>query len=629
MLKETLKANESVKANEAELIALREHFAGCFTKEGAFDIKTFAARIRGQVAVAEEGYQLDFLGRNYARLLANEETETVIVPDEAHNVRPENAKSQNVYISGDNLDALKHLLKSYEREVKCIYIDPPYNTGSDGFVYNDNFKFKPEDLARKLSITDEEAKKLLDFVGRGSASHSAWLMFMYPRLQLAKSLLRDDGVIFISIDDNEQANLKLLCDDVFGEQNFIGNILWESTTQPDNIGGARFNFQKKAEYIALYARRRDCVGPFVLESQIGEKKYPHEGKFGKCRFEVIERSYEGAYARDTMRFDILGQPPRPGKQWQIGLELARQLESEGKLEVVDGVVKRAVYPEDEIDEKSYKPFWSIFPAKEVGTSLQGKALLKEYLGPIGFDTVKPVALMKKCFSYLDKSGVFVDFFSGSGTTAESVMTANLADSGSRRYIMVQIADECCKGSTAEQAGYKTIDEIGRARIQKAAEKIAKENPLLAKTLDLGFKHFTLAKPSGEVLEKIEQFDPKASELATQNMLDEFGVGTVLATWLNHDGYGLTKAAEEVDLEGYKAYRCGKHLYLVHPLDLNHPSKKVVKALLEKYENEKDFTPDKIVLFGYSFGWKELEELDTNLRKLKVTRNITADIDTRY
>ena len=625
MLKDTMKRNEAASANADALAVLRENFAGCFMKEGAFDLKAFAARIRDKVSVTEEGYQLDFLGKNYARLLANEETETVIVPDEAHNAKPENAKSQNVYISGDNLDALKHLLKSYEREVKCIYIDPPYNTGSDGFVYNDNFKFKPDELARKLSIADEEAKKLLDFVGRGSASHSAWLMFMYPRLQLAKSLLRDDGVIFISIDDNEQANLKLLCDDIFGEQNFIGNIIWESTTQPDNIGGARFNFQKKAEYISLYARRRDSIGPFVLESLSGEKKYPHEGKFGKCRFEVIERAYEGAYARDTMRFDILGQPPRPGKQWQIGQELARQLESDGKLEIVDGIVKRAVYPEDEIDEKSYKPFWSIFPAKEVGTSLQGKALLKEYLGPIGFDTVKPVELMKKCFGYLDKSGVFVDFFSGSGTTAESVMRQNVDDAGTRRFIMVQIDEACRKGSTAEQAGYKTIDEIGRARIKKAAEKIAKENPLLAQTLDLGFKHFTLATPSGEVLDKIESFDPNDSALATQDMLNEFGVGTVLATWLNHDGYGLTREAEKVDLAGYEAYRCGHHLYLVNA---NFCAKNV-KALLEKYETDKAFTPDKIVIFGYSFGWKELEELDTNLKKLKATRNISADIDIRY
>ena len=205
------------------------------------------------------------------------------------------------------------------------------------------------------------------------------------------------------------------------------------------------------------------------------------------------------------------------------------------------------------------------------------------------------------------------------------MRTNVDDAGTRRFIMVQIDDACRKGSTAEQAGYKTIDEIGRARIEKAAEKIAKENPLLAQTLDLGFKHFTLAKPSGEVLDKIESFDPKASMLATQDMLNEFGVGTVLATWLNHDGYGLTREAEKIDLAGYEAYRCGHHLYLVNA---NFCAKNV-KALLERYETDREFTPDKIVLFGYSFGWKELEELDTNLKKLKTTRNISADIDIRY
>ena len=148
---------------------------------------------------------------------------------------------------------------------------------------------------------------------------------------------------------------------------------------------------------------------------------------------------------------------------------------------------------------------------------------------------------------------------------------------------------------------------------------------MAQNQDLGFKHFTLAKPSGEVLEKIEEFDPKESVLATQDMLNEFGVGTVLATWMNHDGYGLTREAEKIDFGGYEAYRCDHHLYLVNA---NFGAKNV-KALLEKYETDDKFTPDKIVLFGYSFGWKELEELETNLKKLKMTRNITAELDIRY
>lgn len=164
------------------------------------------------------------MGKNYARLLSSIDTTTVIVPDEQHNALPENADSQNIYISGDNLDGLKHLLKSYAAAIKCIYIDPPYNTGTDGFVYNDNFSFTVEELSMKLSINETQAEKILDLTQRGSASHSAWLTFMACRLQLARDLLTDDGVIFISIDDNEQANLKLLCDSIFGEENFMGCI---------------------------------------------------------------------------------------------------------------------------------------------------------------------------------------------------------------------------------------------------------------------------------------------------------------------------------------------------------------------------------------------------------------------
>ena len=209
MIKDIMTANESVTPNTKELAVLREHFPACFSADGSFDLERFKEYLSDKVAVTNEGYELRFLGKNYARLLASLDTTTVIVPDEAHNSQPENANSQNIYISGDNLDGLKHLLKSYAKKVKCVYIDPPYNTGSDGFVYNDRFNYTAEDLADKLSISEEQAKRILDLTKRGSASHSAWLMFMYPRLLLARDLLSNDGVIFISIDDNEQSDLKL------------------------------------------------------------------------------------------------------------------------------------------------------------------------------------------------------------------------------------------------------------------------------------------------------------------------------------------------------------------------------------------------------------------------------------
>ena len=211
MIKDILNFNESMKPNTREIEVLRENFPACFKSDGSFDLERFKEYLNDKVTVKNEGYELKFLGKNYARLLASVDSTTVIVPDEEHNNKPENKNSENIYISGDNLDGLKHLLKSYAGQVKCIYIDPPYNTGSDGFVYNDNFNFTVDELAEKLSIDDEQAQRILDLTKRGSASHSAWLMFMYPRLLLARDLLTDDGVIFISIDDNEVDNLKKIC----------------------------------------------------------------------------------------------------------------------------------------------------------------------------------------------------------------------------------------------------------------------------------------------------------------------------------------------------------------------------------------------------------------------------------
>lgn len=640
MLKDTLKRNETATANADALAVLRENFAGCFTKEGAFDLKAFAARIRDEVSVTEEGYQLDFLGKNYARLLANEETETVIVPDESHNSKPENAKSQNVYISGDNLDALKHLLKSYEHEVKCIYIDPPYNTGSDGFVYNDNFKFKPDELARKLSITDEEAKKLLDFVGRGSASHSAWLTFMYPRLQLAKSLLRDDGVIFISIDDNEQANLKLLCDNVFREDNFLAMLARRTKS---GGGSASDAFAVENDYVLVYARNAQAIADLTIPFDDEYlKRYKEQDSKGRYFWDTMERS-----STKTTPYTITAPDGKTlyGKWFRSEKTFKEDLES-GEVRFL----------------KKKDGDWSVQFKQRMASGKKMRSLISEdmqldllrdefksysddldVLGITGvFSYPKTVFLIKYLLQVVKGGGTIVDFFSGSGTTAEAVMQLNYERQTREglRYIVVQLPEDLmetvkhsqgdtkaiCENAIAflKAVGRKTtLDQIGIERIVRAGERIRQKAGLFDQ--DLGFKHFTLAKPSGEVLEKIEQFDPKASMLATQDMLKEFGVGTVLATWLNHDGYGLTREAEEVDLAGYEAYLCGHHLYLVNA---NFGAKNV-KALLEKYETDKAFTPDKIVLFGYSFAWKELEELDTNLKKLKTTHNITADIDIRY
>lgn len=231
MIKKQLENNENVKPNTKLLNQLKENFPDFFDKDNNFMLDKFKNVLKSdEINITKEGYELNFLGKSYARFQTSTETETIISPLTDHNNDDENKDSENLYIIGDNLDALKHLLKSYSRKVKCIYIDPPYNTGSDGFVYPDNFKFDSTTLSNKMGIDEEEAERIIDM--RGKSTHSAWLTFMYPRLILARELLSDDGVIFISIDDNEQANLKLICDEIFGEENFISTLKWKKKRQP-------------------------------------------------------------------------------------------------------------------------------------------------------------------------------------------------------------------------------------------------------------------------------------------------------------------------------------------------------------------------------------------------------------
>lgn len=246
--------NAHAEAGQKELEVLRKFFPQCFHAEGEFDIEAFKASLPGGTTITDETSGFNWLGKNYARMLTNMDTTTLIRPDEEHNAKPENKDSQNVYISGDNLDALQHLVKSYSGKVKVIYIDPPYNTGSDGFVYNDKFNFAADDLAKRLDVSPERAERILSMTRRGSASHAAWLTFILPRLSFARDLLTDDGVIFISIDDNEQANLKRLCDEVFGEENFIGNIVRPTgqTTGQDS-GGLGSSF----DYILVYSKNEE------------------------------------------------------------------------------------------------------------------------------------------------------------------------------------------------------------------------------------------------------------------------------------------------------------------------------------------------------------------------------------
>lgn len=631
MIKQIIENNAEVKPNSKKLEALKEYFAGCFTAEGAFDIERFKDMMKDEVNISNEGYSLDFLGKDYANLIASIDTTTVIEPDLEHNAKPENKDSENIYISGDNLDALKHLLKSYAGKVKCIYIDPPYNTGSDGFVYNDNFRFTPEELEKKLSIDEDEAKRILDLASRGSSTHSAWLMFMSPRLQLARELLSKDGVIFISIDDNEQADLKLLCDYVLGEDNFVAQFIWISKT-----GGGSDNNEVVAdhEYVLCYSRnsgQENAISKMLLESE--ELNLTDE--YGAYRL-GRELNKWGANSRredrPTMFFPIPG--PNGEDVYPIRNDNSEGCWRWGKKAMFDAVnnhnveySKREngtfiVYEKIRTTNPRTKPYRTFL--KECGTTAEGTKQIKALFGTKVFDYPKPVELVRNLLRMGSEDGdIVVDFFGGSSTTAQAVMELNNSEDVSRRYILIQLPEKPKDGSEAQKAGYRTIDEIGQERIKRAAAKIKAENPLFAG--DLGFKHYTLKDVPENVLDKIIEFDPNTSGFAN-NLLEMFGRETVLETWKVRDGYGMNAKMEEVTLADYTAYQCGDHLYLTD----EGMSDDAITALVDKYGEQSDWGPHYVVLFGYSFNFGATDALKKNLPLLNEgEKQIKINIDIRY
>ncbi len=325
------------------------------------------------------------------------------------------AKPTNILIEGDNYHALSVLNYTHAGKIDVIYIDPPYNTGNKDFKYNDVWIDK-EDTYR----------------------HSKWLSFMYKRLKLAKPLLKEGGVIFISIDDNEFAQLKLICNEIFGEQNFVGTVTWEKRTKAQNTETAREMFQSKTEYVLVYKNEIDKI-KFTLEVS-GEKIYDLQDDRGLYRLKLVEEmSASGMRGRPTMIFPIEGISPRDGYQWKVGAEQVKNYKDKDDIEAIDGRVYFKVRPQDESQQK-FLPFWSHFFDKDTyGTAETGKAELKRLFDGdhMGFETVKPINLIKKLLFHVNrgKNEIILDFFSGSGTTGHAILDLNDNDNGNRSFIL--------------------------------------------------------------------------------------------------------------------------------------------------------------------------------------------------
>lgn len=683
MIKDIISANESVVPNGNEINILKKHFPSCFKSDGSFDMERFSEYLKDKVEISHEGYELKFLGKSYAKLLASLDTETVIVPDEEHNSRTENINSENVYISGDNLDGLKHLLKSYAGEVKCIYIDPPYNTGTDGFVYFDSFNFTVDYLVEKLSVDEDEAQRILDLTSRGSATHSAWLMFMYPRLQLARDLLSDQGVIFISIDDNEYSNLKLICDGVFGEDNFIASIIVQSNKR----GQTYKQIAKTHEYLLVYVNNADVVLNELRKGEGAFNKSDAIGEFEERELRNRNPKY-GRFNRPNLYYPIYANPNKVDECGYCPVSLIKDdkftveilpLNSEGEESCWRWGTKKFVRFTDSSDSMKsdvvaklkttgefgcYEKYRKgTFKAKTIwyeddfvgdltdeGDDIweetgviteQGSKELGVYEMSDAFDFPKPTYLIQKLMQIGGtEDSLFVDFFSGSATSTEAVWRLNVSDGGHRKIIAIQLPEDldsklALAGKTDkpkikkiidfldENAYPHTLDYVGIERLKRAAIKIKVDHP--DTDINLGFKHYILSNVNENTLDRMEKFDGSGF-VTDATLYNSFGAQTILTTWLIHDGYGFNNALQMIDLAGYTAYWCENHLYLIEP-DM---TEEAIKTLIEKYNFEGNFNPQNIVAFGYSFNFLNLENLKTNVKILKDSeKNLKINLDIRY
>ena len=492
---------------EQNVAKLRELFPDVFTEE-KLDVDALRETLGDYIDDRQERYSFTWNGKGLAKRIAQTPSTGTLRPCPKESVDWDT--TQNLFIEGDNLEVLKLLQKSYHRRVKMIYIDPPYNTGAE-FVYPDDFQ---DSLANYKQITkqlDAEGRSLAVNAETSGRYHTDWLNMMYPRLKLARNLLRDDGLIFISIDDCEAANLRKVCDEVFGEENFVSQIVWKKTYG----GGSKIKYVVDLhEYILCYARALSSIPNIDLPPDPETRKYytGRDSKFAtRGPYRTQPLATNSMDARPNLRFPIVWQGNEiwPEKQWQWSKDRVDAALKNDELIISEASGKWSVrYKQYLIDENGEERAAKLFSLLEGPYTQKGTDEIKSLFGNGKvFTFPKPSELIRQLAwtTWKDSDAIILDFFSGSSTTAQAVLNINAEDGGQRRYIMVQLPEPCPDDSDAAKEGYKTIADIGKERIRRAAKQMAaaqKEKTRdakgklpgtsdPAKVLDLGFKVFKL------------------------------------------------------------------------------------------------------------------------------------------
>jgi len=687
------KITTEIKVPNKDLETLRINFPHCFDKEGNFQLEKFKNNLsEKEINFSTESYGLDWLGKSYARLLASDPATTLLKADETHNSKPENANSENLLIKGDNLEVLKHLTGAYYEQVKMIYIDPPYNTGSDGFTYQDDRKFTVKELQQLIGVDAEKAKRILDFTQGKSNSHSAWLTFLYPRLYISKQLLKDEGVIFVSIDDNEVTQLRLLMDEVFGEENYIGTFIINSTPNARDYG----HIGKMHEYCIFYANKLNKTETNLLEDK--NKRFTFKDEKGgfnvhplynsnvaftpenrenlyypfylnpeKQLSELGEEFYEISLTKNENHIEIY--PPKSVKDgvqfvWRWG-----KPKSLGELnkEIVGYLTEDEEFRIVQKMRTSEKLIRSILSDKEF-SSRRGTAEVEKIFGKKVFSFPKPIELLNNLIKVAtDKDSIVLDFFAGSGTTGDSLFQINSEDGGNRRFILVQIPELI--DQKQNKVGYNfvkkelgidtpTIFDITKERIIRAAKKTKdvlipnkinekeaelkelegkldleeKEEKInLLKTEIKSLKHQDLGFKVFETTPIWEDYNFEAEQFDSSQTLFDAGKldeADIKALLVTWKTNDNISLSQELEIVDLGGYTAFYGQGKLYLLYKNFTTENL-KAVLEKIDTDKTFNPTSIIAFGYHFESKSLRELSENVKQYANKKKIDIDFITRY